>query len=105
MDKELQCIEIAKLCGWEFKQCSDGTSEWHRPDGSVDLCGNIPRYAYDLNDMHRAEETLLAEQWNDYIQTLSIIASGLTGHMFFTYHATAAQRAEAFLRMHNKWKD
>jgi len=106
MDKELQCIAIAKLCGWEFKRCSDGTGpEWHRPDGSVDLTGNIPRYAYDLNDMHRAETTLKAEEWLDYIQTLSIIASGLTGHMFFTYHASAAQRAEAFLRTYDKWEE
>lgn len=102
MTKEEQCIEIAKLCGWEFKQCSDGTGpEWHRPDGSVDLCGNIPRYAYDLNAMHEAEEGLEPVERFQYENWLA----ALRANSAFTSSCTAAQRAEAFLRTHDKWKD
>ena len=53
---------------------------------------NMPDYLNDLNAMHEAEKVLNDHQWDDYICQL--------GHAM---GATAAQRAEAFLKTLNLW--
>lgn len=63
----------------------------------------------DLNAMHEAEKVLIkgfeddpesSELWSDY-QTNLIIACPA----YLSYHATARQRAEAFLRTLGKWEE
>lgn len=63
-----------------------------------------PKYHADLNAMHQAEETLTEDSCAGYIERLSYILSNLKwpNHIF---NASAAQRAEAFLRLKGLWKD
>ena len=117
MKPEQQRIAIAEICGWT--DIHGGPPEgayWRganplRPDL---LKEEIPDYLNDLNAMHGAEELLTEDQWNRYIQ-----------HILDEIHyeeewptcylnldavrqcasATAAQRAEAFLKTLNKWTD
>jgi hypothetical protein len=60
----------------------------------------------DLNAMHEAEKVLapknwdrFSEKWWDYYHHL------LDGDVQKTIHATARQRAEAFLRTLGKWEE
>jgi hypothetical protein len=65
------------------------------------------RYAplNDLNAMHEAEKVLDAGQWDDYQQQLREQVRGKGAHPrdISSSHATAAQRAAAFLRTLNLW--
>lgn len=128
MNDEQQKIAIAEACGYvwyripnnRFGDCIfrclflpalheyEGQSEcWLvRADGSEKMCnmgymaseGRIPDYLNDLNAMHEAEKLLTIEQQTIYLQLLS-------RQMFFVCHATSRQRAEAFLKTLNLWKD
>jgi hypothetical protein len=89
MDPVKQRIAIAKACGW--------TCHW---DGG-DPCS--PDYTGDLNAMHEAEETLTFNYWNRYAQWLRELTR--SNRRFLIAHATAAQRAEAFLRTIGKWEE
>lgn len=93
MKSEEQRIAIAKACGWNG----------FNPD-------NIPDYLNDLNAMHEAEKTLTIEQNYVYWNTLRdlICVDENTGHwcdLKASGHATAAERAEAFLRTLGLWKE
>lgn len=71
-------------------------TEWRRcyPNS----CGvyGIPDYLNDLNAMHEAERMLPVAQWDRYTQWLGELARGT--RRFVVCHATARQRAEAFLK-------
>ncbi len=73
---------------------------WIDPDGHEQFAHNIPDYLNDLNAMHEAEKVLVREQRFAYWHELNNIVMG-TVHVAF---ATAAQRAEAFLKTLNLWK-
>jgi hypothetical protein len=61
-----------------------------------------PDYLKDLNAMHEAEKTLGDPQlFIEYEDQLSTVMN----HVGWCWHATAAQRGEAFLRTLNLWKD
>jgi hypothetical protein len=65
--------------------------------------GQIPDYLNDLNAMHEVEKVLLpfaSDRWQSYAAWLAYLTP-LGGQD----HATAAQRAEAFLRTISKWED
>ena len=68
----------------------------------------IPRYYWDLNAMHEAEKYLRADPatgnggWSDYGTNLQMICDFARKPK---YHATSAQRAEAFLRTIGKWEE
>jgi hypothetical protein len=68
-------------------------------------------FTSDLNAIHEAEKVLTTtEQQNKYQAEIADITWGCeeTGHrqvVFNQLTATAAQRAEAFLRTLNLWKD
>ena len=64
-------------------------SKWHQ----------VLDYLNDLNAMHEAEERLSREQWDTCMIFLGEIVREEKGRC----HATAAQRAEAFLRTIGKW--
>ena len=106
MKPEQQRIAIAEACGWKW----DGRFTVIDPKGNR-LCNNdgdtgltwkqacaqnkIPDYLNDLNAMHEAEKVLFARNdWSgcDYEQALKDMTSS------WCWHATAAQRAEAFLK-------
>jgi hypothetical protein len=71
----------------------------------------LPEYLTDLNAMHEAEVTLNHTDRYQYVLTLCRILSietdgGLDcADIYCTVHATAAKRAEAFLKAIGKWDD
>jgi hypothetical protein len=103
MKPEAQRIAIAEACGWkcshEGKYCT------------ASLDAPVPTVfdpLSDLNVMHEAEKMLLSkcdhgfndDLWIDYLANL-----GLASRPCGSHHATAAQRAEAFLKTLSLWKD
>jgi hypothetical protein len=100
---------IAEACGWtDIGECENGgfrlrgfpsdRFEAHRKP--------IPNYCGDLNAMHEAEKVLapknwdrFSEKWWEYYHHL------LDGDVHKTIHATARQRAEAFLKTLGKWEE
>lgn len=84
------------------------------PDEWVTICVfSIPNYHADLNAMHEAEKVLVAQdKWQNYItrlneqiccdddEPINVDPETLCNMI----RATAAQRAEAFLRTLGKWK-
>lgn len=124
MTPEKQRIAIAEACGWDYHcpRCSQGIVEHFDGEGNYagssgcDYCQGqpipMPDYPNDLNAMHEAEAILRDEQVNIFQGHLNaIIARGCRVCDFSLYpidtlwHATAAQRAEAFLKTIRKWED
>lgn len=99
MSPEAQRVAIAEACGWiEVRPatCVQGQFTGIPPKGLFrdQLRTWLPDYLTDLNAMHKAEDALFGKcGWVHYSQVL------LSGNI----HATAAQRAEAFLRTLGKW--
>ena len=100
MTKEQINIAIAEACGWKYVN-----NETHAPDGSFWWSKEleIPDYCNDLNAMHEAEKILNDESHADYACEL-VKTIRRNGEWFESVSATAAQRAEAFLRTINKWE-
>lgn len=64
--------------------------------------GELPDYLNDLNAMHEAEKTLTGEQYAVFARHLdSMLFRGSARDII---SATAAQRAEAFLKTTGKWE-
>ncbi len=105
MSPDEQRIAIAEACGWKRHRSPRIRGGWKRPDGSDYSWGEnvIPNYLKDLNAMHEAEKALTAPQQDDYYDALTDVITH--GNFFADIHATAAQRAEAFLRTIGKWTD
>lgn len=99
MNPEQQRIAIAQACGWFFMDDS-----WHYPNGAKAL--SLPDYLTDLNAMHEAEKQLLATQFKRYHDVLvaQVIGWSAYENEHIAIHATATQRAEAFLKTLNLWK-
>ena len=107
MNAEAQRIAIAEACGWFFSD-----RNWHMPngakataDGGPDL---PPDYLNDLNAMHEAERALTEKQWDIYEERLRDACDGpawYDGAGKEIIHATAEQRAEAFLRTIGRWTE
>lgn len=111
-----QQIAIAESQGFTpFKRNEDGSvKSWKGPDGSVWQEPWAPcNYLEDLNAMHEVESKMdlslhdYYEFWLGEITKTSALAlrRSFVGERFMLAHATAAQRAEAYLRTINKWKD
>lgn len=71
---------------------------------------NTPDYATDLNAMHKVEKTLLEDHkdnwWESALCKDYEIELVRNAPLFFSsLHATARQRAEAFLRVKGLWED
>jgi hypothetical protein len=129
MTEQEQRIAIAEACGWKWYR-RPATGPWadkpmramyhpllvpdyvdtlkvadltERQCNEVFLWreGNIPDYLHDLNAMHEAEKTLRhpCEESYTYVRHLEQICG------WVPWQATAAQRAEAFLRTLGRWKD
>jgi hypothetical protein len=100
MTPEKQRIAIAEACGIKdpWRGCY-----WARGVGD---------YLNDLNAMREAEQTLWEKDWtsrHDFVDELARIISPTHGYHHQSgvdlLDATAAQRAEAFLRTINKWEE
>jgi len=107
MKPEQQRIAIAEACGWTAEQDSNGY--WRavkQKDAAVELwlseqtvwSVGIPDYLNDLNAMHEAERVLNPSLAAGYAKMLTSIAWKSEQPVFAPMTATAAQRAEAFLR-------
>jgi hypothetical protein len=70
-----------------------------------------PHYLNDLNAMHEAEKVLTYEQAEIFEDELCDVAKSANvvlenpAPWRFVFHATAAQRAEAFLRTLGLWTE
>lgn len=85
---------MADAMGWRKE---DGVYVW-TAHGIDCTCDELWDWANDLNAMHLAEKVLTQEQITDYVIEV----------MQFSHEpmlSTARQRAEAFLRIHGKWKE
>ena len=103
MTPEAQRITIAEACGWKRDEICDN---WKRT-GDVAYCDGrslhyrqIPDFLNDLNAMHEAVCHLDDKQRRWFCNHIV----ELTG-TFEAINATAAQRAEAFLRTIGKWTE
>lgn len=80
--------------------------KYHKPTEAEIKSGSYyqyePQFTRDLNSMHEVEKILTDH--TGYWQWLERIQGG-PPLKFSLLHATAAQRAEAFLRTIGKWKD
>ena len=119
MSPEQQRIAIATACGWKcanhadvmkFKQGWTMPEKWCMdPKGVLRFNHDRPDYLGDLNACHEMEKALTYEQMIDYSRH---VGKAVTRHLpssraawmdFKLITATAAQRAEAFLRTLNLW--
>jgi hypothetical protein len=108
MSPEKQRIAIAEACGWIWEKTCQG-SLIGKPKGEQGPLDDLPDYLNDLNAMREAEKALLKSGWVTYLDWLVYVIYGSKKEPSIYYgsicHATAAQRAEAFLRTLNKWED
>lgn len=126
MTEEQQRIAIAEACGWKWIQINFeaesgliGTDSPH--SGNIPYQGTnypsnrhlptygkaIPDYLNDLNAMHEAEKILTEVQFGDYYIEHLKMARGESQYTIdrSMVCATAAQRAEAFLKTIGKWEE
>ena len=96
MTPQEQRIAIAKACGWEFDPHHSRNEMYYVPSEDF-LVGNP---LHDLNAMHEAEKTLNPIKGIELCWHLNDM--GISGE-WEILTATAAQRAEAFLRTIGKW--
>jgi hypothetical protein len=119
MKPEQQKIAIAEACGWtecvfvESIGLAKGRPGNNKPSYGTYENGmaQLPDYLNDLNAMHQAEQTLWEKDWtsrHDFIDKLARIINPTHGHhqqsAIDLLDATAAERAEAFIRTIGKWK-
>ncbi len=100
MDPRAQQIAIAEACGWAYCPATGFTRS---PDGRAQPDHSIPDYLHDLNAMHEAERGLDPDDYAQYEQNIRKTYPVFMGGGFHLLHATAAQRAEAFLCTIGKW--
>lgn len=115
-------IKIAEACGWYqssvYRLGENGKRiyYWRRVEhrGSSDPRKRerlyLPNYPNDLNAMAEAEARLTEKERLRYlVKLVSVVGRGrdsnIAGNINAAVFATAAQRAEAFLRTLGKWTD
>ena len=105
MTEEQQRIAIAEACGWKLVEDHPYYEPYWEDQGhmvGVSINGHrFPDYLNDLNVMHDATMILGIQQLCEMADWLHQI----TGFYTRIFHATAAQRAEAFLRTIGKWEE
>lgn len=98
--------QIAEACGWKiFSKPLTGcgfAAYAKSPNG--DPSPGVPEYCSDLNAMHEAEKMLTYEQCAFFRTHLRERIEDHAASLF-VWHATARQRAEAFLRTLGKWEE
>ena len=110
MTAEQQRIKIAEACGWKtetrramgYGGVTNAIQYYWEKNGCIDT---LPDYCNDLNAMHTVEQSLTDEMKREYIKQLVAVVNESEWSKWPTAHATATQRAEAFLRTLDKWED
>jgi hypothetical protein len=108
MTNEQINIAIAVLRGWRFVEDDpDYEPYWEDPNGTKIAVNfiehRVPNCAGCLNAMHEAEKVLNENDQYFYWHFLYKMCGG--SQEFDLLHATARQRAEAFLRTLGKWEE
>jgi hypothetical protein len=110
MNKEKQRIAIAEAIGWTVINdtlCHVTPDRNGEPE--IEPIARLPDYLSDLNSMHEAEKMMTKDQWLWYTVNLLLAAKDgsfvIDINMKTVAHASAAQRAEAFLRTIGKWEE
>ncbi len=109
MTQDEKRIKIAEACGWQrVDQRGGAPFAWKNPSVGLGNGGFLPDYLNDLNAMHEAEKVLSTEQVQAYAVYLVDMCETLKParqpmQPQCTWHATAAQRAEAFGKTLNLW--
>ena len=110
MKPEQQRIAIAEACGWEniawFKLHAGNEDYWGTKYIGVDEYATrhrLPEYLNDLNVMHEVEKMLGEKGLVEQLMYLHFISPVRSEWSLAT--ATAAQRAEAFLKTLDRWTD
>lgn len=94
-------IAIAESLGWtEISDWKAAGINGLHPSGQWTEV--IPNYTADLNAMHEAEKVLTEIQCAFYRQNLREITTEMPASIY-VWHATARQRAGAYLRTIGKW--
>ena len=109
MNPEEQRIAIAKACGWEVREIiyNNGTAKSWVSKGKEP----IPDYLEDLNAMHEAVKQLpIKSNFAYHLRRVMGMPEypteeQVTHWSTMAINATAAQRAEAFLKTLNLWED
>ena len=105
MTPEQQRVAIAEACGLTNVAPMIVKNVKHEGDditvGIWSDDGWVPQYLNDLNAMHEAEKVLKREQIEIYCEHLNPKNHGI----WWGIHATAAQRAKAFVKTIGKWKE
>jgi len=112
MSPEQQKITIAAACGWTLLDTPElyGDFACYAKDATGQSFPGIPDYLNDLNAMHEAEKVLTVDQlWRmdfELAKLCGVSGGHGSGNLSeWTWHATATQRAEAFLRTIGKWEE
>jgi hypothetical protein len=100
MNANEQITAIAKACGWKYQWDGGDREYWYDKGGKRIQDFNPNNVLNDLNAMHEVEKTL-SIKCEEYLSTLD----ALTYTHFDYVTATAAQRAEAFLKTLNLWTE
>ncbi len=93
-------VAIAEACGW--KKPARKTVLNEKGYFVTQHAQPPPNYCNDLNAMHEAENTLTDANMFVMAHHIERLVSAKGQHYF---HATARQRAEAFLRTLGKWEE
>ena len=120
MTPEQQKIAIAEACGWtrEYADVPTWNNSLNSYQGGYEsvqtllfrkerkcfIAENLPDYINCLNAMHEAEAILTEKQRLFYhVNLMKLQKADFIAGFCFLIHATATQRAEAFLRTIGKW--
>lgn len=110
MNEQLQRIAIAEHLGWiEIKAFAPPMIPEGMPPGLShwQSLSTLPNFTNDLNAMREAEATLTKEQCHEFNeQLLDTRPNPKNAESYsarWTWHATAPQRAEAFLKTLGLW--
>lgn len=109
MKPEAQRIAIAEACGyvWSGLRAEKDAIGWKLNSQYIP---KLPDYLNDLNAMHEAVGSLPGDQVVQFCEHLNIsTGAGFQSLRIYQMRslimATAAQRAEAFLRTIGKWEE
>lgn len=117
-DSEINAA-IAEACGWQRIRLGTQSQNDPEPRGWLSPKTNdwrygrvkCPDYYHDLNAMHEAEKLIGSEQFgrnagvSKYVKELWGVMHLSPQACVGLIHATARQRAEAFLRTIGKWRE
>jgi hypothetical protein len=112
-------IAIAEACGWiSLGQDAEMQQWWIQMPAEIvrrlshdeirrQRRHKLPSYTTDLNAMHEAEKALTEDGCQHYFALLATMTfqNPRVAVEHWQAHATARQRAEAFLRTIWKWRD